>query len=395
MKSGGGPQPAAPVSHAHSRSSRKTPHMREDAGLAFAHIGDLHIAREDEQNVADYFAIVDELNRIEGIDFVYLPGDNADNGTPGQYAVVRSGLDRLKHPAHVITGDHDIEPGNLSAFYGTLGVPALPYAIREGGVRCLFLDMCGEGSGGPDFRLGAAQIAWLRKEIAEAESAGEDLAVFMHSYPADLKGGEADEVSELLSRSRVRLVEIGHTHYNELSNDGRTIYAAVRSTGQIEEGPVGYAIGAIDGGVVSWRFKELSTPWPLVMITAPADRRLAHDEAHLAPERFEVRALAFGDRPIERCSVRIEDGPWLSMARHDGDHRFRAVVQPAAGARRITVRAVDASGRSDEDVVELLTQDGSLPVSRGYGSDADSIGLWAERGVLGTQLGPNRNGRHW
>lgn len=55
-----------------------------------------------------------------------------------------------------------------------------------------------------------------------------------------MKGeGEVKTVANLVHRSRVRLVEMDHTHYNELSNDGRIVYAATRSTGQIEEGPVG------------------------------------------------------------------------------------------------------------------------------------------------------------
>jgi Icc protein len=29
------------------------------------------------------------------------------------------------------------------------------------------------------------------------------------------------------------------------------------------------------------------------------------------------------------------------------------------------------------------------------GSDVRSIGAWPERHILGTQLGPNRNGRKW
>jgi 3',5'-cyclic-AMP phosphodiesterase len=29
------------------------------------------------------------------------------------------------------------------------------------------------------------------------------------------------------------------------------------------------------------------------------------------------------------------------------------------------------------------------------GSDVGSIGIWPERHLLGTQLGPNRNGRKW
>jgi hypothetical protein len=29
------------------------------------------------------------------------------------------------------------------------------------------------------------------------------------------------------------------------------------------------------------------------------------------------------------------------------------------------------------------------------GSDADAIGFWLNRGILGTLIGHNRNGRHW
>jgi len=28
-------------------------------------------------------------------------------------------------------------------------------------------------------------------------------------------------------------------------------------------------------------------------------------------------------------------------------------------------------------------------------ADADAIGAWPEMGILGTQLGPNRNGKKW
>lgn len=36
--------------------------------LAFAHIGDLHI--------------VDQILQVDDLDFVYVPGDNANNGLP-------------------------------------------------------------------------------------------------------------------------------------------------------------------------------------------------------------------------------------------------------------------------------------------------------------------------
>ncbi|KMO11121.1 metallophosphoesterase family protein [Methylobacterium platani] len=359
--------------------------------LAFAHIGDLHLTRAEADNARDFSAIVAQIDETEGLDFVFVPGDNADNGLPEQYALVRAGLDGLRLPVHVITGDHDMEGGSLDAFYAGLGARRLPYAVDVRGVRCLFLDMCGPGTGGPDFRLGADQVAWL---AAELERAGpRDCALFMHSYPADLKGeGEADRVAALIHRGPVRLVEMGHTHYNELANDGRTVYAATRSTGQIEEGPVGYAVAALDGGVVSWRFKELARPWPFVLITAPADRRLAFDAGHVVGERFTLRALVLG--AAERVEFRIDDGPWRAMTRPDGARCHEAAVTWPAGARAIAVRA-QAAGAEDADLVEPARDPDGLPTSRGIGSDADALGAWEDRGLLGTQLGPNRNGRQW
>lgn len=364
--------------------------------LAFAHIGDLHLTEAAADDARDFGAVIDQIAAVDGFDFVYLPGDNADDGLPEQYALVRAGLDRLKLPVHVITGDHDMEGGGLDAFYAGLGARTLPYAVTVSGTRCIFLDMCGPGDGGPDFRLGAEQVAWLGRELDAAEGDGQDAALFMHSYPSDLEGeGEAETVAALVHRSRVRLVEMGHTHYNELANDGRTVYAATRSTGQIEEGPVGYAVAAIDRGVVSWRFKELSEPWPFVLITSPSDRRLAHDGEHVVDDTAEVRALVIGNERVAACDYRIDDGPWRPMAHMDGDRRFRAKVVWPTGGHRLAVRATDATGRQGLDEIEPATDRASIPTSRGIGSDADAVGAWPERGLLGTQLGPNRNGRHW
>ncbi|MEN3212025.1 metallophosphoesterase [Methylorubrum populi] len=380
--------------------------------LVFAHIGDLHLTDPQAGNARDYRALIAQLDAADGLDFVFLPGDNADNGRPEQYALVRAGLDGLRLPAHVITGDHDMEGGSLDAFYAGLGVPRLPYAVTVSGTRCLFLDLCGSGSGGPDFRLGSEQLSWLERELAGAEAEGRNCALFMHSYPADLKAaGEGARVAELVHRGPVRLVEMGHTHYNELANDGRTVYAACRSTGQIEEGPVGYAIATLDRGGVAWRFKELDRPWPFVLITAPADRRLGlHDHgrppchgAEGPPENAradgtEIRAIVLGSAAITRCEYSLDGGPWQPMQAGDGDRRYRArlAVPPSAScARRIAVRALDAEGGTDEDAVEPAGPHAPPPVSKGIGSDADAVGAWPEKGLIGTQLGPNRNGRQW
>lgn len=45
------------------------------------------------------------------------------------------------------------------------------------------------------------------------------------------------------------------------------------------------------------------------------------------------------------------------------------------------------------DVKQILA--GPLVVRAKVVSDADRIGAWPEKGILDTQLGPNRNGRKW
>ncbi len=165
-----------------------------------------------------------------------MPGDIADNGLPGEYDLVRSALADFRIPVHAIPGDHDLASGSLHSFYAGLGVARLPQAIDVAGRRCLFLDMVSAGRCGPDFRLGASQIAWLERELTRADRGGGSV-VFMHTYPAHLADpAERRAIVDAFANHRVIVADIGHTHYNELANDGRVIYAATRSTGQIEEG---------------------------------------------------------------------------------------------------------------------------------------------------------------
>ncbi len=363
-----------------------------NAPLRFVQIGDLHLTEAGLRNHLDFNAIVDELNRNVGgkIDFVYLPGDHADDGAPEQFRLVREALDWLDPPWHAIPGDHDFKPGSLDNFYEGLAIPKLPYALDAGGCRCIFLDIVSRGQGGPDFRLGAAQQLWLRDQLGAARNAGKSSVIFMHAYPADL-GGEAQELSALIDESSAALVAMGHTHYNEIANDGRTIYAATRSTGQIEEGPVGFAFAAVDQGVVSWRFKPLGSPWPFVMITSPSDRRLAISQA-AASAPIEIRASAWGAAPIARAEYRIAGEDWQPM--YGGDRGLFAVSQVVPKDNfELAVRVFDQQGASDTDAIEVAPRP-SVPTSPS-GSDAATIGAWRERHLFGTQLGPNRNGRKW
>jgi 3',5'-cyclic AMP phosphodiesterase CpdA len=192
--------------------------------LSWVHFCDLHITGENEPNYRDFLALIEHANaNLAGqIDFAVLPGDNADDGTEEQFRLVKHAIDALRTPLHILPGDHDRKPGRLDAFYEVLAAERLPKAITVSGHRCLFLDIVSAGTGGPDFRLGPDQILWLEHELSTAERARERTVVFMHAYPADLREN-AQQVHDIFSRYGVVAVDMGHTHYNELANDGRTI----------------------------------------------------------------------------------------------------------------------------------------------------------------------------
>ncbi len=373
-----------------------SPDRRPGGLVAFAHIGDLHLTDAKQRNFTDFLAIVAqiEVECATTLDFVVLPGDNADNGRPGQYALAATALKMLSVPVHVIPGDHDMEQGNLADFYRVLNADPLPKALTVRGARCLFLDISGPGSGGPDFRLGADQLAWFDRELAQARDAGLPSLVFTHTYPDDLQGdGETEAMNRLLAANDVALVDMGHTHYNELANDGRTVFAATRSTGQIEEGPVGYSIATLDAGVVSWRFKALDDGFPFVLITSPADHRLMRGDDQRAAGRCTVRALVLGASAPQRVVCRVEDGEWMPMVRDEDERIWTAALNlPDDRTVGIEVQAIDTFGRPGLHAIRAAGPHYRPPARKGAGSDADAVGAWPENGIFGTQLGPNRNG---
>jgi hypothetical protein len=257
----------------------------------------------------------------------------------------------------------------------------------------LFLDICDPGTGGPDFKLAQAQMDWLRQELQTAQSNNQNTIIFTHTYPDDLTSdGETQVLNQLIADYQVTLVDMGHTHYNELANNGQTIFAATRSTGQIEEGPVGYTLVSVDEGVVSWRFKPLHDAFPLVMITSPADYRLRADNVTAPNGITAVRAVVFGHRDTTQVACSTDGAQWHAMSLSDDGKTWLANVDLNSAAI-LTVKAADASNRPAVHTIELQPPAGYQPVRKADGSDADSVGAWPQNGIFGTQLGPNRNGK--
>ncbi|UPJ50102.1 metallophosphoesterase [Bradyrhizobium sp. 200] len=369
--------------------------------LSWVHFGDLHITHRDEQNYQNFLTLIAHANTnlAAGIDFAVLPGDNAEDGTEEQFLLVKQAIERLTIPLEIIPGDHDAKTGSLDLYRRCLE-PELWRSRSISSYRCLFLNARDNGSQ-KGFGIGPAQTEWLASELRASDASEQWPVLFMHTYPSEL-GSSAAAVQALMRNHHVIMVDMGHTHYNEIASDGRTIYAATRSTGQIEEGPVGFSIANLDDVVVSWKFKPLGA-WPFVMVTSPADRAFIIDTDR--PDQVvrgvtEVRAKTWDALGVVSAVCRIDDGPVWPMRRIGTSAAWGCAwdsSESADGVHHLTVQVRTADGREASDTISALTSQSGryeMPQCR-PGDDVNAIGAYPEKGILGTQLGPNKNGRKW
>ncbi len=155
--------------------------------------------------------------------FIFLPGDVADDGSRAAYIVVRGELDRLKAPWCAILGDHDVHEKSFANFLQAMAANT-HYAFTAGRVRFVAMnafDVPHPGS----FAANEQQLAWVKNELRTAADAGETAILLLHCYPSDLKSG-GGELAGMVREFGARLIDMGHTRYNEIANDGTTLYSA-------------------------------------------------------------------------------------------------------------------------------------------------------------------------
>lgn len=230
------------------RTPADHPPVPERAAVNWVHFGDLHLTTARAQSYRDFLRLIGEANCcLRGnVDFAHLPGDNADHGTEPEFVLAKRAVDRSQIPLFATAGDHDVLSRSLDLFRKYLSPKQFhSFSIRP--YRFIFLTAF-EAGDAERFDLSDAQLARLRTELEASTTQGAGAILFLHCYSSGL-GASGPAVRALIQRHRVWLVEMAHTHYNELANDGRTPYAATRSSGQVEEGPVGFSITNLDGSV--------------------------------------------------------------------------------------------------------------------------------------------------
>ena len=341
--------------------------------VSWVHFGDLLITTADQQNYIDFKNIINNTNRYfkNGVNFALLPGDNTNDNTESEFQLIKDAADQLQVPLYAILGGRDHKGG--TTLYNQYLEPVNYQSFSADKYHFVFLDVM---SGISD-----AQNSWLTNDLDKASKAGFKSVIFMHSYT------EVSELKEVIQRDNVIMVDAGATHYNDVANDGNTIYATTRSTGLVSEGPVGYSIINLDNGVVSWKFMQTGN-WPFVMITSPADKLLMIGDSQVVKDTVDVRAKVWDDKGIASASMQIDGEQSVPMDRIGETQmwsaRFDAAKVPD-GDHRISVKVTGAGGNTSEDVVTVVVNhSGRIPrVERAFGPESNSVGAYTEKGLLG------------
>jgi len=175
--------------------------------------------------------------------------------------------------------------------------------------------------------------------------------------------------------------------------DGRTLYSTTRSTGQIEEGPVGYSITNIDGDVVSWRFAELGG-LPVVVIISPSDKRLLTTSSKVPRGILTLRAKFWGEVEAVKAVAHL-DGRHITMRRVEDSQVWETSgTAPSERIHSADVSIEDALENIATDEIRVVT--GELRERERVARDQDNeLEAWPEHGLLNTQLRPNKKGKKW
>lgn len=386
------PRPVNPSANIGTTTTVQNPGV-----VSWVHIGDLHITDGAQQNYADFQTIIKNVNQylLNGVNFAVLPGDNANEGSEAEYQIIKQATDQLRVPLYAVPGDHDLRNG-LGLF--TKYLEPVPYqSFSADRYHFVFMDaLDASASGG--FGIGQEQLAWLSNDLAQASQRGLQSVLFMHAFPSKV-GGSAQAIQDLITKNRVLMVDVGHTHYNQVDNDGHTIYAATRSTGQVTEGPVGFSLANLDNGVVSWKFKPLGQ-WPFVMITSPSDKQLITDATkanQVIRGTVDVRAKVWDDKGVSSATYDVDNGTPQPLTRIGSTQMWSAKwnsTQVADGNHQITVHVQGAGGNTNDDkIYVVVSQAGTYQTpQRSVGDNGNSIGTYAEKGLLGTQGGGGGKG---
>lgn len=184
----------------------------------FALLTDIHVT-PGTKNEASLIRIADEINADSGLDFVVVSGDLTNMGSDEELVCVKSVLDRIRIPVHVIPGNHESNWSQSAC---------LKFNELWGNDRFLFRHNGGLFIGlstGPYMKMGDGNvkredILWLDETLKREAVPGTRVYVVAH-YPLMDGLSNYKDVLAVLNRYPVITQFCGHHHQlRELDLEG-------------------------------------------------------------------------------------------------------------------------------------------------------------------------------
>ena len=338
--------------------------------VSWVHIGDLHIQTSDMQNYKDFQTILQELTQefAGGVNFAVLPGDNANEGSDSEYQLIGEAIksSNLTAPLYAIKGDHD-EKSTDQAFEQYL-YPKPYYSQDVAGYHFIFLEAM-NSSGANSLTQGSTEWNWFASDLRAASAAGKQSVLVMHPFFLN-QLPDLTDFQSLVQQNHVIMVDSGHTHTNDLADDGHILYAATRSTGQDTEGAVGVSVATIDRGIISWKFDPLGQ-FPFVEISSPGDSPLITSAAGIAHGDTTIDARAFSTAAVVSASYQIDGGSAVPMTDSGGDLWTASwdSAKVSDGEHKLVVTVKDQAGKTATDsILTVVNQSGTYsPGNKSFG----------------------------
>ena len=144
---------------------------------------------------------------------------------------------------------------------------------------------------------------------------------------------------------------------------------------------------------MSWRYVELRK-LPVVVITSPSDERLLTKSSGTPQGSLTVRAKFWGDAEAVKATAHL-DGHAVPMTRIERSQVWEAdVPKSRESGCNLKVSVEDAQGKVATDEIRVMSGD-LADRERAERGQNNALEAWPEHDLLGTQLGPNKNGKKW
>jgi hypothetical protein len=397
-----------------------------DKILWFIHASDTHLGTSESTDSTNLQWLVGQARSVINPSFIVVTGDLTDStngnlfGYPNgpyqvewdQYKKILSdnGIDSNSY--FDLPGNHDAYNDQYFSYYlansvqgRATGKTQASWTRTGAWGKYHFLGINTADNSGDSFSilppfgdyagLDGSELALISDEMTVNSDA--ELTLIFGHHPLVATGNSQDtylyygkdEFVGLLNGNGSSLYGYGHTHtsseqfFTQNMSDG-VFYFNVSAIGK--GSPNQYTITAIDCNGISSKTQTVGT-WPVVLITAPIDRRLggvvnpyAYTVTNAAAN--PIRALVFDPAVVTQVQFRVNGGVWQSMTSVAGNPRLWQGAWDAStlveGEYTLDVQATTGSGVRIDSVATYVIQ---TQVQPSVGVTALAIGKYVTSGT--------------